>query len=201
MRKPHSDPPEVRALFARIEELSPDAVSFRGTIVRSVSVKYATEQDLLSGEGAAIWGGRWNPPGVRAVYGSLDIITATNEAYQQFLKLGFDLSAIRPRVLAGAKVSVSKVLDLTESAIRRKLRFSLSELVEEDWAALQSRGEESWTQAIGRGARSAGFEALKVPSSHRPGGSNLVIFPDRLGARSSLRVLASQDLPGGGSGL
>jgi len=95
----------------------------------------------------------------------VDIITATYESYQEFLAYGFSLSAIRPRVTAGAMATLSAVLDLTDEAIRRKIGFTLTDLREEDWRAIQAAGDESWTQAIGRGCRSAGFEAILVPSA------------------------------------
>ena len=76
------------------------------------------------------------------------------------------------------------------------LGFKLIELVEEDWRAIQQAGEESWTQAIGRGCRTAGFEGLIAPSSrNRPRGKNLVYFPDCLGKSSWVRLLAPVDLP------
>jgi RES domain-containing protein len=90
---------------------------------------------------------------------------------------------------------LGRVLDLTDSAIRRKIGFTLTELLDEDWEAIQARGEEAWTQAIGRGCRQAGFEAILVPSARHRGGRNIVIFPDRLAAGSSLQLLAPGDLP------
>ena len=45
-----------------------------GVIVRSAGTKYANEGDFLSGEGAGRFGGRWNPTGLKAIYGSTDII-------------------------------------------------------------------------------------------------------------------------------
>jgi RES domain-containing protein len=160
-----------------------------------VGTRYANEEDFLSGDGAARFGGRWNHPGIRAVYGSLDILTATQEAYQNFLKYGFSLSVIRPRVMAGATVKLSTVLDVTDPAIRRRMGFTLSELLDEDWEAIQAGGEESWTQAIGRGCHEGGFEALLAPTARNRGGRNLVIFPDRLQPGSTLELLAAEDLP------
>lgn len=153
------------------------------------------EVQFLLRRGAARHGGRWNRPGVRAVYASLDLITATYEAYQNFLDYGFSLSAVRPRVTVGALAKLGTVLDLTDSAIRRKIGFTLTELLDEDWEAIQARGEESWTQAIGRGARQAGFEAILVSSARHRGGRNIVIFPDGLAPGSSLELLAPRDLP------
>lgn len=80
------------------------------------------------------------------------MITATHEAYQNFVASGFPLTTIEPRVTAGAKVSLPKVLDLTDPKVRARIGFTLAELVNEDWKSIQASGEESWTQAIGGGA-------------------------------------------------
>lgn len=86
------DPPEVVELFNTIEILLAKASSYDGVIVRSVGTKYANEDDFLSGRGAAQFGGRWNRPGILAIYGATDILTAILEAYQSFIASGFSLS-------------------------------------------------------------------------------------------------------------
>src|SRR2546426_595983 len=108
------DPPEVVELFQTIAALFPSAISLDKVIVRSEATPYANEIDFLSGDGAARYGGRWNRPGIRAVYASLDIITATLEAYGNIIEAGFSLANIRPRVTAGATMKLTRVLDLTE---------------------------------------------------------------------------------------
>jgi RES domain-containing protein len=125
----------------------------------------------------------------------LDVITATHEAYYNFVDYGFSLSAIRPRVLAGATAKLQAVFDLTDPDIRQSIGFSFQELVGEDWRAIQDDGEESWTQAIGRGARTAGFEALLVPSARCNDGRNMVVFPNRLLAGSTLLIQSPEELP------
>lgn len=190
-----TDSQEVLELFDRIAALIPCAVPFDGVMLRSVGTRYANEGDFLSGRGAAKYGGRWNRAGIRAVYGSLDVMTATYEAYYNFVDYGFSLTSLRPRVLAGARARLTIVLDLTDAAIRRKLGLTLRDLVEEDWQGIQAGGEESWTQAIGRGARAAGFEALLVPSARHRRGKNLVVFPDRLREGSFLKAVMPKDLP------
>ncbi len=192
---PRKDPPEVVELFDRIAELRSRAISFDCTIIRSAGTLYANEEDFLSGGGAQRFGGRWNRRGIRAVYASLDIITATHEAYQNFLTYGFSLSAIRPRVTAGATARLNAVLDLTEGRIRRAIGFTQNELLAEDWEGIQAGGEESWTQAIGRGCRQAGFEGLLAPSAVNRGGKNIVIFPDRLAPGSTLELLRADEFP------
>lgn len=59
----------------------------------------------------------------------------------------------------------------------------------EDWRALQNRGSESISQAVGRAAYKVGLEGLLVPSLAAPGGGNLVAFPDRLRPGSRIRAL------------
>ena len=188
------DTPDVIELFRVIQGLLPKATIFEGTIVRSVGAKYATLASFFSGAGAEKTGGRWNRPGIEAVYASLDILTATNEAYQNLLHYRMPLSSIRPRVTAGARVALSTVMDLTDSAVRRRLGFTVRELVEEDWRSLQHSGVESWTQAIGRGCFLAGFESMVVPSARNHGGKNIVLFPKNLHKSSKLEILGASEL-------
>jgi RES domain-containing protein len=186
--------PEVQELFDRILACLPLAVKLKATGFRSAGVKYANETDLISGDGAGYYGGRWNPPGIRAVYMSLDPVTATKESYQELAKFGFK-DSIKPRVMAGAKLKLRRLLDLTDAKVRRKLRFRLDELTREDWHAIQSGGVESWTQAIGRGCRLAGFEGVIAPSARYRGGKTVVAFPDNLGKGSSIELMLKEELP------
>ncbi len=188
--------PEVQQLFDLLKKCLPRAVAFQGSVFRSAGVRYANESDFLSGQGAAYWGGRWNPPRLVAVYASLDIVTATKEAYQNLKDYGFGAKAVKPRVMAGAKLSLHCLLDLTTASIRRELGFSLAELLEEDWRSIQEAGQESWTQAVGRGSLLTGYEGLIVPSArNRPSGKNLVYFPDHLETASWVRLCGKDDLP------
>lgn len=187
--------PEVLDLFKAIAQHFPSAVGFQGVIVRTVAMKYATKNDFFSGVGAAKAGGRWNRVGLEAVYASLDVTTATHEAFQDFVYRGFPMSALAPRVTAGAKVTLAKVLELTDATVRKSIGFTLRDLVEEDWRALQKAGEESWTQAIGRGCYLAGFDGLIVPSARHNGGRNIVLFPDNIARTGKIEILGEDQLP------
>ncbi|MCE2800586.1 MAG: RES domain-containing protein [Planctomycetaceae bacterium] len=186
--------PEVRDLFTTIERLQVRAIGFSGVLVRSVGSKYAKQTDFFSGKGAAKTGGRWNRVGLEAVYASLDVMTATKEAYQNFIVYKLPLSSIRPRVMAGADVVLNKILDITNPSIRRVLGFSLEELVNEDWRGIQTGGDESWTQAIGRGCVRSGFEGILVPSARNARGKNMVLFPQNFTAACKLQIIAANDL-------
>lgn len=186
---------DVQDLFDRIAACKKRAVAFNATGFRSVGTRYANETDLLSGLGAAGSGGRWNRRGLVAIYASLDPVTAVKESYQEFLEAGFLPQTIRPRVLVGLTIQLSHVLDLTDSRVRRSLGFTVNDLVTEDWSAIQESGQEAWTQALARGAATAGFEAIVVPSARHPGGKNVVVFPQNLSAGSTVQAMAKEDLP------
>jgi RES domain-containing protein len=187
-----TDSEEVQHLFALIAACKPRGIALHATGYRFADTKYANESDLLSGEGAGIYGARWNPPGLNAVYAALDPVTALKESYQNFEEFGF---SPKPRVMAGLAIRLRHVLDLTDARIRRLLGFTVAELVNEDWSGIQQAGEESWTQAIGRGAAIAGFTGLLVPSARHAHGRNVVIFPRNLGRGSTVEPIAPEDLP------
>jgi RES domain-containing protein len=102
---------------------------------------------------------------------------------------------IRPLALVALKIKTKRLLDLTNKAIRRRIGFRVDELVQEDWSGIQDAGLESWTQAIGRGCRVAGFEGLIVPSASTQSGKNLVVFPDKLLSGSYIRIMGNKELP------
>jgi RES domain-containing protein len=187
---------EVRQLFDEIAGCLPRSISFDGVVIRSEHYLRANQRDFLSGLGAATHGGRWNRPGIKTVYASMSVITAVRESYQNYLEFGFSEASIPPRVFCGARVRLQALFDLSDRTRRRRIGFSLNELLDEDWRSIQHDGEESWTQAIGRGARAAGFEGLIIPSARdRPRGKNLVVFPDRLHGGSKIEILGKDALP------
>ena len=53
---------------------------YRGPLYRALNPIYAREP--LSGRGAELYGGRFNPKGVPALYSSLTVMTALREANQ-----------------------------------------------------------------------------------------------------------------------
>jgi RES domain-containing protein len=68
---------DFRASFSQNEEIFERS----GVIFRSVSPRYARPNDILSGHGAYQAGGRWNAPGVYAIYGSLEPGLAADESF------------------------------------------------------------------------------------------------------------------------
>jgi RES domain-containing protein len=102
---------------------------------------------------------------------------------------------MRPTVIACASVSLGHVLELQDDLLDSAIGFSLSDLIAEDWEAIQAVGEESWSQAVGRGCKLAGFEAMIVPSARHLGGKNIVVFPENLRKSSTIEIEHQDLLP------
>jgi len=170
------------------------AKPYAGLGFRFATLRYAHSRDLLSGEGARNAGGRLNSPGTFAViYTSTDPATATAEAFQNFADFGFGTYVVRPRVFVGLDVKVGALLDLSDEPVRSQLTITMANLAE-PWWPVQETGHEALTQALGRAAYEAGFEAILLPSARRKGGFNLNVFPEKLRAGSAVRVIEEQDL-------
>ena len=188
--------PESERLERALARCVGFAVEWSGFIFRSASPEYAGRDDLITGAGAKSTGGRWNPRGgFRTVYASLDFDTAAAEALAHHRRYGIPEHKAMPRLFAALEVRLSRVLDLRQGPVRSTLRVSANRLTAEEWWKSQKRGEEALTQAIGRLAWHAGWQALLVSAAARPGGSNLIVFPANLEPPSSwLRIPRPSDL-------
>jgi len=82
------------------------------------------------------------------------------------------------------RVSLSKVLDLTDKKILERVGISESDIVGND---------ASLCLEISRLARTAGFEAILAPSATKKG-AVLVVFPDRLRPASRLEVVGKKKM-------
>ena len=77
-----------RAARKQLAELIRGASSFKGDLFRSVAFRYFHPDDVISGEGTRLNGGRFVPVGVRAVYASLEEETALREVTTRKRALG-----------------------------------------------------------------------------------------------------------------
>jgi len=189
-----------RRFRAELAQRSPP-IPWKGPCFRVAAEEWSRSHDLFSGAGAARTGGRWNRPGLRAAYAALDPELALQEWLAQVRRAGLRAEQCLPTVLAWGEVELESVLDLTGPGAER-IGVQRDELVTVDWEAENRASRECLPQAIGRAARLAGYEALLVPSAATLG-ANLVIFPDRLRARSRVRAhglkgLRTKDGPAAG---
>lgn len=181
-------PPEPDRLLAAMQRLAPEATPWRGVLFRSTTPRYARSDDLTTGRGSALHGGRWNPPGLPAVYGSLDAETAMAETLAHVRYYGIAEHHAMPRVFIAIDAALAAVLDLRAGDLRQRLQVSQDRMLAEDWRKPRP-GEEPLTQSLGRAAAAAGLEGLLVPSAPRPESANLVIYPANLRPGSTLRAL------------
>ena len=77
-----------RAARKQLGVLIAGATSLQGDFFRSVAFRYFHPDDVISGEGTRLHGGRFVPVGVRAVYASLEEETALREVTSRKSALG-----------------------------------------------------------------------------------------------------------------
>lgn len=122
----------------------------------------------LSGAGSAGNGGRFNRPGVAALYLSEDLLTAVAE-YQQEL-------GVRPGTFCAYDVDAAPVVDLVDPKVREACGVTLRDL-RCPWKqiALVAGGTPpSWDLADR--LMSSGHAGLRVTSVMHPGGVNVVLW-------------------------
>jgi RES domain-containing protein len=177
-----------------LERCAKYAAPWAGVVFRSASVAYANRDDLLTGAGAKRDGARWNPPDSMAtVYTSLEMKTAVEEALSHHRYFGFAEETALPRVLVAIRVSLQRVLNLTDQRPRKALGVNRGQLTGEDWRACNASDAEALTQAIGRLAWENGWEGLLVPSSADVGGVNLIVFLSNLILPQSYLLIVNRD--------
>jgi RES domain-containing protein len=181
--------PTLEQLKSRLKRLVPLATAFAGTAYRSSTPPYAIEDDLLTGEGSKRNGGRWNPPGIAVVYASLTPEVAMAETLAHNRYYGIAIEEAMPRTFVAIEATLQFVLDLREGGVRQRLQVSEERILSVDWRKEVRAGREPIAQMIGRAAHETDWEGLIVPSAAAPNGHNLLIFPDKLLAGSSITVL------------
>jgi RES domain-containing protein len=120
----------------------------------------------LAGKGAARAGGRWNAPGVPALYLSDSHATAIAE-YMQAL--------VHPGTLAPYDVISDSIFNLSDPAVRTSVGIN-DTILTLDWRRIRDIDKgipESWDLATS--AAAAGFDGLSFPSTQTRG-VNLVLW-------------------------
>jgi RES domain-containing protein len=119
MTRGMSDHPDFDQHLRRMTAIVARAGRLSDVVFRCAEPTYATEGDLLTGDGSRKNGGRWNPPSSFAtVYTAFSDATALAEAKANHLYYGLDPADALPRVIVAVNVKLAKVLDLTDGIIR-----------------------------------------------------------------------------------
>lgn len=111
----------------------------------------------ISGDGAAIRGGRFNPKGVPALYLSLSIMTAIKEANQGFAH------RIDPCVLCSYDIDCADIADLTTDKGREAFAVARDDLAS-PWALEISGGQRPRSWGVHDRLREQGIAGILVPS-------------------------------------
>lgn len=143
---------------------------FTGTVYRAHNPEWAWSP--ISGEGARRHGGRFNRPGVPALYTSLSPLTALLEASP----LG---RPMQPITLCAYKVDARPVFDSRNPTMRVAHRVDAADLACPGWNREMLEGKVPASQSLAERLRAYGFVGMLVRSFARGAGSgddNLVFW-------------------------
>lgn len=144
-------------------------MDYRGTLFRALNPVHAREP--LSGRGAELYGGRFNPKGMPALYTSLSILTALREANQ--------VGHLQPTTLVSYRADIASVFDSRDTVALEAEDMSASDLSDPSWRDQMHDKGEARTQAWARKLVAVGYHGLLVRSFAPGAGAddlNLVLW-------------------------
>lgn len=121
----------------------------------------------LSGDGAAHFGGRWNPVGAPTIYAARELSTAWAEYNQGFVQ--------HPALIAQLTLKGAGLADLMDQAMLGSLGFS-EDLHRCEWRAELDAGRVPQTHKVREKLLSEGFDGVIYPSFMSPGGSCVALW-------------------------
>jgi RES domain-containing protein len=125
-----------------------------GRLYRALNPVYAREP--LSGRGAALYGGRFNPKGMAALYTALDPVTALREANQ--------VGDLQPTTLVAYRADLGPVFDTRDADALARHGITTDALADPGWRAAMLDGRPVPTQDLARALVTRGFAGLLVRS-------------------------------------
>ena len=155
---------------------------YAGKLFRALNPVFAREP--LSGRGAALHGGRFNPKGVPALYLSLSVMTALREANQ--------VGDLQPTTLVCYRAEIEMVFDTTDRAALKAMGIDETALADPTWRDQMCVSGEARTQRFARDLIADGYNGLLVRSFAKGAGSkdmNLVLWKWGPSAPTALEVI------------
>ena len=127
---------------------------YRGPLYRALNPIFAHEP--LSGHGAELYGGRFNPKGMPALYSSLTVMTALREANQA--------GSFQPTTLVSYYAEIDGVFDSRDRAALQREGMDDTALADTSWRDQMRATGEARTQGFARRLVAGGYTALLVRS-------------------------------------
>ena len=121
----------------------------------------------LSGDGAARFGGRWNPVGAPAIYAARELSTAWAEYNQGFVQ--------HPALIAQLELSNARLAELTDATVLEGLHVA-GEIHRCEWRAILDAGGIPETHRLRERLLSDGFDGVIYPSFMSPGGTCVALW-------------------------
>jgi RES domain-containing protein len=125
---------------------------YEGKLYRALNPVYAREP--LSGRGAELYGGRFNPKGLSALYCSLSAMTALREANQ--------IGNLQPTTLVSYDAEIDQVFDTRDGTALLAEGMTSAALADAAWRDQMKASGEAGTQGFARRLIAAGFNGLLV---------------------------------------
>lgn len=159
---------------------------FHGKLYRALNPVYAREP--LSGRGAELYGGRFNPRGTATLYTSLSVLTALREANQA--------GNLQPTTLVSYDAEIGRVFDCRDKAALARMDMDAAGLADTSWRDQMKVNGEAKTQAFARRLIAEGYHGLLV-RSFAPGAGesdlNLVLWKWGAGAPARLTLIDDEN--------
>ncbi|MBB3390882.1 RES domain-containing protein [Rhizobium sp. BK275] len=127
---------------------------YEGKLYRALNPVYAREP--LSGRGAELYGGRFNPKGMPALYTSLSVLTALREANQ--------VGSLQPTTLVCYEADIERVFDTRDEATIEAEGMDAAAIAAARWRDEMKATGEARTQNFARRLVSDGYHGLLVRS-------------------------------------
>jgi RES domain-containing protein len=127
---------------------------YAGKLYRALNPIYAREP--LSGRGAELYGGWFNPKGVRALYTSLSVLTALREGNQ--------VGNLQPTTLVSYEAAIDRIFDCRDEVALAAEGMDAATLAETIWREQMKATGEAKTQAFARRLIGVGYGGLLIRS-------------------------------------
>ncbi|HEV2506698.1 MAG TPA: RES family NAD+ phosphorylase [Mesorhizobium sp.] len=127
---------------------------YQGKLYRALNPVYAREP--LSGRGAELYGGRFNPKGTPALYCSFSVLTAIREANQ--------IGNLQPTTLVAYEADIDRIFDGRDGEALAAFDMDSDGLADASWRDQMKTRGQARTQAFARRLLQAGHNGLLVRS-------------------------------------